>query len=479
MTSSDIHEQPAFAIAEAIRQRSVSPVEVVDAFLARIERLNPSYNAYLTVCYDEARAAASQATEALAQGGTLGPLHGVPVSVKDLLYTKAIRTTGGSLVFDQFVPDFDTPLVTRLREAGAIILGKTNTPEFGVIPTTENKLGEPCRNPWDRNRTSGGSSGGAAVATALGLAALHVGTDGGGSIRIPSSFCGVFGLKPTMGRVPMYNKEWGGFGAWPTMAQAGPMARTVEDAALLLDIIAGPALGDPFALPSADGSFQPRERDRLDLRIAWSPDFGYAAVNPEVRAVCEAAVRQLADLGCEVEETHPALDEATIGRTFLTIASAGDAAAFGSLLDERRDSLNDYTAAFIEAGRKVTATQYVEAERRRMRIWRTMDEFLSRYDLLVTPVLATAAFPIGQPPRTIDGKQVGPVAWTPFTMICNLAGQPAASVPCGWTSGGLPVGLHLIARAFHERTILDAALGMERARRWQERAPVEAPASEE
>ncbi|MCH7811218.1 MAG: amidase [Chloroflexi bacterium] len=477
MADTDLHAQSALAVADAIRRRSISPVEVVDAALARIERLNSAYNAYLTVCGEEARAQAKQAEEAVTRGDELGPLHGVPVSVKDLLYTKGIRSTGGSAVYDGFVPDFDTPLVARLREAGAIILGKTNTPEFGVIPTTENRLGEPCRNPWDRSRTTGGSSGGAAVAALLGLGALHIGSDGGGSIRIPSSFCGVFGLKPTIGRVPPYTKEWGGYGAWPSMAQAGPIARTVEDAALLLDVIAGPAQGDPFALPAAEESFRPAERDQLRLRIAWSPDLGGATVDPEVRSICEAAAKRFAGLGCEVEEAGPEIDGAALGGTFLPIAAAGDAVSHGSLLEEHREQLCDYTARFLEAGMKITGPQYLQAERERVKIWRTMDDFLSRYDLLLTPVLATPAFPIDQPPTVIDGTEVRPMAWTPFTMVCNLTGQPAASLPCGWTSDGLPVGLHLIARAFRERTILEAALAFQRAHPWQERQPPEAPAA--
>ena len=469
----DVTSQPATVLAESIRQRSLSPVEVVEAALARIERLNPVYNAYLTVCDEEARAAAVAAERAVTDGDTLGPLHGVSVSVKDLLYTAGIRTTGGSLLYQDFTPDFDTPLVARLREAGAIILGKTNTPEFGLIPTTENRLGEPCRNPWDTSCTSGGSSGVAAAAAALGMGALHVGSDGGGSIRIPSSFCGLFGIKPTTGRVPPYTKAWGGYGAWPSMSQAGPIARTVEDAALLLDVIAGPAPGDPFALPASDSSFRPRERDRLRLKVAWTPDFGWATVDPEVRKICEAAALAFQDLGCEVDEVHPEVDQSMIGRAFAPLALAGDGAVHAGLSSEQRELLTDYAAQFLEAGTKITAIQYVQAEQQRVRLWQTFDEFLARYDLLLTPVLATTAFPIDNPPTVIDGKQVRPLAWTPFTMICNLTGQPAASLPCGRTSAGMPVGLHMIARAFRERTILEAALAFQRAHPWQDEWPKE------
>lgn len=471
MSNDELHYLPAGELAAAIWQRDVSPVDAVDAALKRIERLNGTCNAFLTVREEEARAEAKQAEEAVVRGGELGPLHGVPISMKDLLYTAGLRTTGGSLTSESFVPDRDTPLVERLRQSGAIILGKTNTPEFGLMTTTENRLGPPCRNPWDPTRTSGGSSGGAGAAAALGMGNLHVGTDGGGSIRIPASLCGVFGLKPTIGRVPPYTKQWGGFGAWPTFAQAGPMTRTVLDAALLLDVIAGPAKGDPSALPAPARSFRPIGKERLGLKVAWSADLGFATVDPEVRALTEAAALRFRDLGCEVEEATPELDDGAIAGTFVSIAAPDEVAAHGALLEKQEDKLCDYTVRFLRAGENITADQRVEAQRKRTELWRTMDSFLSRYDLLLTPALATAAFPIDEPPATIDGREVRPGAWSPFLMISNLTGQPAASIPCGWTSAGLPVGLQMISRAFREELILEAAYAFERAQPWGERRP--------
>jgi aspartyl-tRNA(Asn)/glutamyl-tRNA(Gln) amidotransferase subunit A len=476
MTDAAFALQPATELAAAIRKREVSPVETTAAALERIGALNPHYNAYLTVCADEATAAAKDAEAAVARAGDLGALHGVPVSVKDLMYTKGVRSTGGSLIFEDFVPDRDAPLVRRLRAAGAIILGKTNTPEFGISATTENKLGPPCRNPWDPARTSGGSSGGAGVAAATGMGSLHIGSDGGGSIRIPSSLCGVFGIKPTVGRIPQYTREWGGYGSWPTLSQAGPMARTVEDAALLLDVLAGPEPGDPFALPATD-SFAPRQTGRLGLRVAWTPDMSWAAIDPEVRGICEAAARRFADLGCEVEEATPQIEEAALGATFLTIAGPGDTAVWGELLDGNRDKLAPYTINMMEGSQRITGANYVKAERQRMAFWRECDAFLATYDLLLMPTLATPAFPIGQPPDEIDGRAVNPFSWTPFTMLFNLTGQPAASLPAGWTAGGLPVGLHVIARAFRERTIIDAAYAYQQAFPWQDRRPPEPAAA--
>ena len=465
---------PAYVLAERIRSRFVSPVEAVDAALSRIDRLNPNYNAYLTVCHDEARAAAKAAEGAVTSGADIGPLHGLPISIKDLLYTKGIRSTGGSLAYAEFTPEFDAPLVARLRTAGAIIIGKTNTPEFGVIPTTENRLGDPCRNPWNPARTTGGSSGGAAASSALGLGSMHVGTDGGGSIRIPASLCGVFGIKPTLGRVPPYTKEWGGYGGWPTLSQAGPIARNVKDAGLMLDVISGPEPGDPFAIPPADGSFVPGNVDNLGLKIAWSPDLGWAAVDPEVREICAKAALAFQDLGCEVDEAHPDVEGSSIIGTFGPLAAGADAAAHDGLLEEHGDQLTDYAKRFLEFGAKVTASQYVLAEQRRVAIWRAFDEFLSRYDLLLTPTLATAAFPIGEQPSTIDGQETTGNSWSPFTAIFNLTGQPAASMPCGWTAAGLPVGLHIIARAFRERTILRAAQAYSQAHPWDHRWPPDA-----
>ena len=474
MADHSLMAMPASELAERIRDRSVSPVEAVDAALARIDELNPRYNAYLTVCHDGARAGAKVAERAITNGDELGPLHGVPVSVKDLLYTKGIRSTGGSLVYQDFIPDTDAPLVARLRDAGAIIIGKTNTPEFGIIPTTENRLGEPCRNPWDSTRTTGGSSGGAAASAALGLGSLHIGSDGGGSIRIPSSLCGVFGIKPTLGRVPPYTKEWGGYGGWPTLSQAGPIARSVDDAALLLDVIAGPEPGDPFAIPPAPGSFRPRTTEQLGLKVAWSPDLGWAAVDPEIRAICEAAARCFQDLGCQVEEADPGVAGDALLAAFGPIAAGGDAAIHEELLAEHQSDLTDYTERFLRGGLKVSAARYVRAEQTRTAIWQAFDEFLSRYDLLLTPTLATAAFPIGEPPTSIDGVEARGNAWTPFTMMCNLTGQPAASVPCGWTSQALPVGLHVISRAFREKLIFQAARSFEEAHPWADRWPADA-----
>lgn len=468
MPSDDIAFMPAVAMAAAVRARKLSPVEVTRAVLERIERLNPRLNAYLTVDADGALRAARRAEQAAMRGDALGPLHGVPVSVKDLTCAKGLPTTFGSLLYRDYVVDHDAGAVERLRAAGAVVLGKTNTPEFGLMGTTENRLGEPCRNPWDPERTCGGSSGGAGAAVAAGLGPLAVGTDGGGSVRIPSAFCGVFGLKPTRGRVPYHND----FGGWGTLSVTGPIARTVADAALMLDVMAGAHPEDPYSLPAPRRSYRRALKgDVKGLRVAWSADMGYATVGPEVRRIAEAAARRFADFGCTVEEDHPSIDDPIANRFYVDIAAAYTAAELQGLSAEQEALLTDYAVTLRDYGRQVTGVQLVEANRARWMLWATMRDFFQRYDLLLTPTLAVTAFPIGREPQTIDGRRILPFGWSPFTTPLNLCGQPGASVPCGWSADGLPVGLHVIGRPFEEATVLRAAAAFEAAQPWQERRP--------
>src|SRR3990170_3812674 len=459
---------PATALAAAIRSRQLSPVEATQAVLERIDRLNPRLNAYLTVCHEEALTAAREAEAALARGDDPGPLHGVPVSIKDLTCTRGIRTTHGSVLLIDHVPDHDAPVVESLRQAGAVIVGKTNTPEFGLVGTTENLLGDACRNPWDPERTSGGSSGGAGAAVAAGLAPLAQGSDGGGSIRIPSGFCGVFGLKPTYGRVPR-DAPCGG---WSTLSVIGPMTRTVADAALMLDAMAGQHPRDPLSVPKPSRPFAEAMRgDIKGLRVAWSPDLGFAAVDPEVGSLAEAAARRFQDLGCTVQEDDPGISDPIADRSFANITAAYDAAQFEGLSAEQEGLLADYSRAFIKYGRQVTAVQHVQAIQRRWVLWSKTRDFFQRYDLLLTPALAVPAFPVGQEPKKIDGREIGPFGWSPFTAPFNLSGQPAASVPCGWTADGLPVGLQIVGRPNDEATVLRAAAAFEVAQPWHDRIP--------
>ena len=463
---------PATKLRQLIDAREVSIVELVEMFYRRIEELNPRLNAYLALCPDQALAEAREAQQAVQRGDSSGKLHGIPISIKDLEVTKGIPTTLGSAVFRDRVPDVDSVVVERVRQAGAIILGKTNTPEFGQSGTTENRLGGPCRNPWDTERTPGGSSGGAAAALASGLCTLATGSDGGGSIRIPASFSGVFGIKPTQGRVPRY----GGYGlpAANHFSQSGPMSRTVADTALLLQVLAGPDHRDPTALREAAPDFVEQLRSGVrGWRIAWSHDLGYAGVDPEVVRVTETAARLFQELGAEVEDTDLTIEEPF--PAFFAVFATATYASYGHLLEENGDDLTDYVRDTFEHAAPLTAADLSRALLRVDQLRRQMETFFDEYDLLLTPTMAVPAFPIDQRPSVIGGKEVKIPFWgyLPFTFPINMTGQTASSVPCGFSADGMPIGLHIVGPRGAEARVLQASAAFEEARPWaQNRPPV-------
>ncbi|MEX2246163.1 MAG: amidase [Dehalococcoidia bacterium] len=465
----DIAYMPAVEIAAAVRARKLSPVEVTRALLARIGALNPALNAYVLVTADAALQRAKAADDAVVRGGALGPLHGVPVSIKDLFDVDGLPTTKGSLIYKDKVARGYEYSVKRLFDAGAIMLGKTNTPEFGMLPTTENALFGAAYNPWDLTRTPGGSSGGAASAVAAGLGPIAHSSDGGGSIRIPASFCGVFGIKPTYGRVPRNP------GGWSTLTHRGPITRTVADAALALDVMTGPESGDPFTVPALGRSYL----DGLDagvggLRVAWSPDLGYALVEPEVRAICETAAKSFADLGCTVEEASPGFPNPSTDQTFMTLAASADAVWLRELTTEQLAQVGEPAKVFLAFGSNTTGVEYARANERRMAIWHAMHRFHETYDLLLTPSLSVTAFPVGQPPTKVGDADFPPFGWSPFTVPFNMTGQPAAVVPCGFDAHGLPVGLQIVGRAYRDDVVLRAARAFEQAHPWaHHRPPIE------
>jgi len=462
----DIAWMPATEMAAAIANKALSPVEVARFFLERIQRVNPAINAYVLVTPELALQHAREAEHSIMRGDSAGPLTGVPVSIKDLFDVPGLPTTKGSLVYKDNIATGWEYSAKALIDAGGVHLGKTNTPEFGFIPTTENKLFGATRNPWDTTRTSGGSSGGAAAAVAAGLGPIALSSDGGGSIRIPASMCGVFGIKPTYGRVPRKP------GGWTTMTHRGPTTRTVADAALALDVMAYHEPEDPFSIRRYPGSFLAEiDRGVSGLRVAWSPDLGYAPVDPEVRRVCEAAARRFADAGCIVEDATPAFDSPAADGTFMAIAASADAVWIGELTDDQRALLDEPAKFFFEYGRKLTGADVVRAQQRRMRLWETMRRFHQTYDLLLTPVMSCAAFPIGEPPKTIDGQEIPPMGWMGFTQPFNLNGAPAASVPCGFDANGMPIGLHIIGRAYEDATVLRAARAFEQLQPWADKKP--------
>jgi aspartyl-tRNA(Asn)/glutamyl-tRNA(Gln) amidotransferase subunit A len=461
----------ALELAAQIRAKEISPVEVVDAVLARIERANPTLNAFCTLTADEARDAAQAAEVSVMTGEELGPLHGVPVSIKDLLFTRRLLTTGGSRLFADHVPEEDAVSVERLKGAGAIILGKTNTAEFGHKAVTDNPLFGITRNPWSPSLTPGGSSGGSGAAVAAGMGPLALGTDDGGSIRIPASFCGIYGLKPSFGRVP----RGAGFPGWETLSHTGPMTRTVRDAALVLDALAGPDDRDRFSLPADAGPsyLESCEGGLAGLSVAWSADLGHAIVDPEVALICAKAAEDFEALGCHVEVVTPGWDNPE--EIFRAIAPAEIYSAWGDRLEDGADRLDRSLVALLKYGEGITARQYLAATARRAEFWTEVQRFLARFDLLITPTVAVPAFPVARPAvKEIDGRPVSPLGWIPFCFPFNLTGQPAASVPVGFTSAGLPVGLQIVGRRFADRTVLAASAAFEAARPWAARRPPEA-----
>ena len=453
----DVLELGAAALSAAYRDRRLSPVEVLEASLARIDRDDPVLHAFCLVDGERALDEARRSEERWRDGRPAGTLDGVPVAVKDVFPTRGWPTLRGSRAVDPAGPwDDDAPAVAALRRHGAVLPGKTTTPEFGWKGVTDSPLEGVTRNPWDPARTAGGSSGGSSAALAAGMVPLALGTDGGGSIRIPSGFCGLPGIKPTYGRVP----------AWPpspygTVAHAGPMARTVGDLALLLDVLCEPDPRDWTALPPPDRSFLAGLEDGVrGLRVAFSPDLGYVRVDPEVAAAVARAARALADLGAHVEELDPGFSDPR--DVFEMLWSAGAARLVTDLGDPQADVFDPGFAELAAFGRSHSLSDYLGAVNRRDALGLLMSRFHVEWDLLVTPTLPIAAFgagrdvPEGWPER-------GWPSWTPFTYPFNLTQQPAASVPCGFTAAGLPVGVQIVGPRYGDTLVLRAARAYEAA----------------
>jgi aspartyl-tRNA(Asn)/glutamyl-tRNA(Gln) amidotransferase subunit A len=467
MSDHEVVWASALDLATRIRQKAISPVELMEAVLRRLEALNPRLNAFCLVAADQARAAARDAEVAVMKGEPLGPLHGVPVSIKDLVFTRGLRTTGGSRLFADLVPEHDAVPVARLKAAGAIVIGKTTTSELGHKAVTDSPLFGVTRNPWDLARTPGGSSGGAAAAVAGGIGPLALGGDGGGSIRIPAAFCGLVGFKPSFGRVP----EYPSFPGWEHLAHVGPITRTVRDAAAMLDVIAGADDRDPTSLPGEGGGYLDAcARDVRGLHVAWSADLGYARVDPVVLALCENAAAEFESLGCHVEVVNPLWEN--LEEPFGTMLAAQLHAAWGDQVGEREGDVDPTLVKFLARGATVTTRQYLQARARMREFWQEALQFLQRFDLLLTPTVAVPPFAAGErPPREVDGEGVSVLGWMPFTYPFNITGQPAASVPAGWTAESLPVGVQVIGQRHADATVLAACAAYEAACPWSDRRP--------
>ncbi len=438
----------------------LSPVEVTRAVLERIERLNPDLRAFITVTPDVALTQAEAAERAYRAGESAPPLLGVPVSIKDLVWTKGIRTTFGSLVTAEFVPDLDAPLVERLRDAGAVLLGKTSVPEVGWKAETTNRLIGSTHNPWKHGSTAGGSSGGAAAAVAAGLGPLAQGSDGAGSIRIPAAFCGVFGLKPTFGTVPIFPPS-----ATDTLSHAGPITRTVADAALMLSVMAGPDRRDLHTMGRPVGDYQAGLGDGLEgVRISWSPDLGYVDVDPEVAELTSAGVATLARSGADVVDLAGGFPDPW--PIVHTLWATSEAAEYPEGIAAVRERLDPGRVAVLEAGLEMGGGELAAAVHARLEHYRAVDALLETSDLLVTPTVPVPAFGVGEDSPTRHGRPTSYLGWTGFTYPFNLSGHPAATVPCGFTAGGLPVGLQIVGRWHEDALVLRAAAAFERAQPW-------------
>lgn len=450
--------RPATELAALLRGGQISARELTEAHIAAVERHNPTINAIVTFTPDRALARARELDAAMARGDVLGPLHGLPVAHKDLQETRGVRTTYGSPLHADFVPDFDSLLVERMRDAGAISLGKTNVPEFGAGSQTFNPVFGATRNPHDLTKTVGGSSGGAAAALACGMVALADGSDMGGSLRNPASFCGVVGLRPSAGRVPRHPASMG----WFELSVDGPLGRTVGDVALLLSAIAGPDDSDPIALPQPGSSFAaPLDRDLRGLRVAWTDGLGLP-YDPAVLAVYHAARARFEAMGCAVSDATPDMAEADF--VFATLRAWSFHAGMAETLRLHRDKLKATIVGNIEAGGRLSGADIAEAERQRTTLYHKLRAFFADYDCLVLPTVQVPPFAVAcEYPTEIAGTPMGSyIDWMRSCSWISACGLPAISVPCGATSDGLPIGLQIVGRYRDDWGLLQVAHAFER-----------------
>ena len=468
MTDTALCYLTATELALKIRSGEISAVETMEAHLAQIEKVNPQVNAIVTLVPELALEQARKADEKLAQGGKLGPLHGLPVAHKDLVPTKGIRTTFGSPIFQDFVPEEDALLVERIRNAGGISLGKTNTPEFGAGSQTFNQVFGVTKNPYDLSKTCGGSSGGAAVSVACRMLPFADGSDLGGSLRNPTNFCNVVGFRPSVGRVPSWPNESG----WNSFAVDGPIARTVEDTALLLSVLAGPDARSPICLPESGAVFQQSlERNLKGIRIAWSADLGGLPVDSRVTETLEKQREVFEDLGCIVEEGFPDFTDAD--EIFKTFRAWYFELKLASLLPEHREKMKETVIWNIESGMKLSGPELGRAEVKRTALFHRVREFMQNYDFLALPVSQVPPFPLEQEyVSEINGMKMETyLDWMRSCYYITVTGQPAISVPSGFTDDGLPVGLQLVGRPQDDLGVLQLAYAFEKATGFYKKVP--------
>jgi len=455
----------ALELRDAIAQKHVSPVEVVRQTLERIDVLEPRLNCFVTLTPDIAMERARNAEQAVMRGDALGPLHGLPISIKDLIAMKGVRHTSGSRSMAQNIAMMDAPSVTRVLSAGACVVGKTTTSEFGCKAVGDSPLSGITRNPWDITKTPGGSSCGAAASVAAGMTPFALGTDGGGSIRGPAAFTGIFGIKPQFARVPVFPTS-----ATPTLGHVGPLARTVRDAALLLDVIAGADSRDPYSLQGPVPDFlRSCEQPVKGMRIAWSPTLGYAKPSAEIVEIAESALKTFEDMGCEMVMLEEGLG-ADPADLWMAEFYAGVGTRLSRTLDESPELLDKAVADTLAVALNQTLHSYYRKVFERYDFRERVRTMFGAFDLLLSPTLPIAACDVGvDVPKELEGRNL--CTWQYYTYPFNLTGQPAASIPVGFTSSGLPVGLQMVAKLGCETDIFRAAAAFEEARPWTRLRP--------
>jgi amidase len=470
MPNTEICFLTATEMARRIRAKELSAIEVMEAHLEQIERVNPKVNAIVTFLPEQALEQARAADKSLAQGEEVGPLHGLPIAHKDLVFTKGVRTTLGSLVFKDFIPPEDDLIVERLKQAGAISVGKTNTPEFGAGAQTYNAVFGETLNPYDTSKTCGGSSGGAAVALACGMIPIADGSDMGGSLRFPASFCNVVGLRPSPGRVP----TWPAYVGWFTLPVKGPMSRTVQDAALMLSAIAGPDPRAPIAINAPGSQFsQSLERNFKGVRVAWSRDLGGLPVDPRVTEVIEAQRQVFENLGCRLYNCEPDFTDAD--ESFKVWRAWYFELVLSELLEAHRDKIKDSVIWNIQEGLKLSGPRIGQAERRRTELYHRVRKFMETYAFLILPVSQVPPFGIKQRyVQEINAEKMEThIDWMKSCYYITTTGFPAISVPCGFTKDGLPVGVQIVGRHNDDLGVLQLAYAFEQATGfWKQKPPV-------
>ena len=470
MNKEDIFYMSASDMAEKIRAQELTSLEITETIIERIEKINPIINAYCTPTFELAREMAKNADQAVKKGEKLGLLHGIPISLKDETDLKGFRTTFGSKLFETNISHKDDIIVERLKKAGVVILGKTNLPELGWKGVSNNLIFRETKNPWNLDRTSGGSSGGAAAAVASGLSPLAIGSDGGGSIRIPSSFCGVYGLKPTFGRVPHNISKL--MGSLSTLIHKGPITRYVKDSALMLDAIVGEDSSDRYSIPKPNYSYLEELNKRPKrLRIGYSLDLGFAkAVEPEIEKMVLNAVQKFEKLDWVVNKSRIRIKNPESAKWVFWMV--GYAYALGPFLKEWENNLDPELVKLAKEGFKFTVKDIKLAEVQRESVYESICRHFKDFDILVTPTVACTAFELGKDfPDLINGIKTNRQDWISFTYPFNFSGHPTATVPCGFSKEGLPIGMQIIGNKYDELSVLQVSKAFEDIQPWQEKRP--------